>query len=71
MKTKRLSKKLTLKKETITNLKNGEMKDVNGGEIPSWRTCLPSWQFTCTCTTLDPTNFRLICCVGQESKKSD
>jgi natural product precursor len=28
---KKLNKKLTLKKETIVNLKNGEMKGIKGG----------------------------------------
>ena len=31
MKTKKFSKKLTLNKKTIANLKDKEMKEVNGG----------------------------------------
>ena len=42
MKTKKFSKKLTLKKETIANLKNDEMNGIYGGHdatIP-WSDCI-------------------------------
>jgi hypothetical protein len=46
MKTKKMSKKLSLNKLTITNIGNEEMQAVEGGD--SW-TC--SFTYSCSCDT--------------------
>ncbi len=59
MKTKQFHKKLGLKKKTIVNLNNGEMKAVDGGEWPCKTGEIPSCisfnEYTC-CTTLASIN---------------
>ena len=52
MKPKSLSKKLTLKKKTIANLKNVEMKAVNGG-LPKTTTAASFATNCCGCGTRD------------------
>ena len=42
MKPKKLDKKLTLNKKTISNLHNGEMKDARGGASAWQCTALPN-----------------------------
>jgi hypothetical protein len=51
MKTKKFSNKLVLNKKTVANLKNGEMKEVQGGKsVPScpcpYTDFCPTWIFT-------------------------
>jgi len=50
MKPKSLVKKLTLHKKTIANLKNGEMKAVNGG-LPESTTAVSLVTNCCLCGT--------------------
>ena len=63
MKTKSFSKKLTLNKKTIANLRNDEMNGVHGGLRPCTRidptcerACLTDetcWPYSCSCVTYD------------------
>jgi natural product precursor len=39
MKTKKFEKKLSLNKKTIAHLNNGDMKSLQGGDVPSGCTC--------------------------------
>lgn len=60
MKTKLLNNKLSLKKETISNLENKQMDNVRGGVPTSWiRPCLTINDTYCVQTACDPT-----CCTS-------
>lgn len=57
MKTKRFNKKLSLNKQTIARLENGEIREVLGGSgLESCGACIPRTEqyITCWCTELIP-----------------
>ncbi len=53
MKTKKIDKKLSLNKKTISNLGNNEMNSVHGGGTLDTLCCFPSCVSVCKCPTGD------------------
>lgn len=62
MKTKKIVKRLTLSKETVSNLNEGEMNRVLGGETVDELTCVSKCITDCI---LCPTNLTRcsVCCI--------
>jgi hypothetical protein len=62
MKSKQFNKKMTLNKKTVANLNNGEMREVNGGDICPHKITYQAGSCPTVCYTMNSDKSIVVCC---------